>query len=93
MWRNVLDIGRCPTPNNSNSILNILLVTNVTIKFIVGAFFPSFPRSGHQMARCAKVSIMLNIVVGAKTGEADPHKQDDKNSQHYNAGAGHSHSL
>ena len=50
MRRDILDIGRCPMPNNPNSILNILLVTDVTFNFIVRALFPSLPRGIHQMA-------------------------------------------
>lgn len=48
--RHVSDIGRRPAPNNSNSVLNVLLVADVAIKLIVRTLFPSFPGGGHQMA-------------------------------------------
>jgi hypothetical protein len=80
MRRHIFDIGRRPTPNNSNPILNILLMADMAIKLIMGTLFPSFPRGIHQMAGCAKSRIMLDIVIGPKAGKADPSKRDHENT-------------
>ena len=50
VWRNVLDVGRRPAPNDSNPILNVLLVTDVTFDLVMRSPFPSLPGGIHQMA-------------------------------------------
>ena len=50
MRRDIFNIGNRPTPNNPSAVLNVLLVTNVTIKLVVRTLLPRSPRGRHQMA-------------------------------------------
>ena len=50
MRRNILKVGDRPTPDNANAVLNVLLVANVTVDFVVRALLPGRPRRGHQVA-------------------------------------------
>lgn len=48
--RNILKVGYRPAPDNVDAVLNVLLVANVTVDFVVRALLPGRPRRGHQVA-------------------------------------------
>lgn len=69
MRRNTLDIGNRPVPDDSNAILDVLLMTDMTIDLIVRTLLPGIPGRLHQMARGAKVGVVFNIIVKAATAQ------------------------
>jgi len=71
MRRNTLEIRNRPVPHDANSVLNVLLVADVTVDFIVRPLLPGIPRCLHEMARGAEIWVIFDIVVRAITGEGN----------------------
>jgi len=87
--RNIFQVRRCPTPNDTRSVLNVLLVAHVAVDFIVRSLLPGIPRAGHKVARGAKIRVVFDVVVGPVTGKGDSQYHGNDDGYQTNSNTGH----
>lgn len=78
MGGNFFKIRSAPVPDNPYSILNVLLMTDMTIDILVGPHLPGLPSSLHDVAGPTETRIILNIVIESIATKHDPNTQQDQ---------------
>src|SRR3989442_10962923 len=63
MGWNLFDVGGCPAPRHTSSILKILLMADMTIYILVRTFAPSLPCGLHDVTGATETGIIFDIII------------------------------
>lgn len=63
--RDLFDMGGSPAPHDSGPILNVLLMADMTVDFLVRALAPALPGRFHNVTGATETRVVLNIIIEA----------------------------